>query len=61
MAWTDRTKPTTNWADIQVEGISLTWAEAGDRNLTWNNMDMLWGNLTSTDWTKRTGVSTSWS
>ena len=56
-----RTKPTTNWADVQFEGIALTWAEAGDRNLTWNNMDMLWGNLTSTDWTKRTGISTSWS
>jgi len=59
MTWTKRTKPTTNWAKTQIEGIALTWEEAGERNLTWNDMTMCWSIITSTDWTKRIAVTTN--
>ena len=62
MTWQTRTKPTTSWAEVQVVGSALSWADCGERNLTWNDMlEISWSSLTSTDWTKRTGVSTSWS
>ena len=61
MTWQKRTKPTTSWSETQVEGSALTWADCEERNLTWGDMNMTWAELTSTDWTKRTGITTSWS
>ena len=61
MAWQKRTKPTTSWSETQVEGSALTWADCGERNLTWGDMlEISWSSLTSTDWTKRTGITTNW-
>ena len=49
MTWQKRTKPTTSWSETQVEGSALTWADCGEGNLTWGDMNMTWAELTSTD------------